>query len=1036
MYLYYDIIDSIIDSGGDLAMKALGDSAVSGYIKALGGKVGDKIAENLDGVLGDRITEGIRGGKMADKILKSIETFKTAAESMTKSWDKLDDSAFKFGKTLGLTAQQAINLRENILKLSETTVSFGISYGKTLDEVIKLQSDFASTVGRSIMMTNAQLEDISALSAVVGDEMAVKLTSQLEGFGMSTTAAGEMMTKMFNDSVKQGISLETYTKNVTDNLKLAQLYTFKNGVEGLRAMAESATRMKIDMQQVVSLANKANTVQGAVEMGAQLQVLGGAFADFADPMALLHGSLMDMESLSDRLTEMVGKVGYFDKNTGNMEIGAFDRQRLKAASEAMGVDYEKMVESATHQAKRKEIESQMSGLGNIPEEYKELLMNTAQFQNGVAGVRGADGRFKKLSQLGTGDLKELADMSKSDSENIRDIATMLRSSINIKEGTAKELENQRAVQYKEEAELVKNIYTEVGESKDTLKQILTWQINAAMLPIGSMVKDNVMAPVKGVMDFLGGIVKFFFKDGGVVQHNNGAIQTHSKGDLITNGIPGKEFVLNSAQKGEFIVNTESTRHYLPLLRAINSDKTGGMGLKNIIKTHSDGGIVSYLGAERSKGAELQMMGANLLNNALTMAYFKNSGLGQVMFNPAETLSKFMVPEKLDFSSQIKSAQQSLVQQKMIANSYTKGSAAYNEAMLKAHEMQNKLITQRGEWSKQVEQQAKVIEKQTAKVAKATKVINGAVKVGGSLAAGVGAFMSANQQYKADGTSIMNKSKAMGGQIGAAAGATIGAVAMSWAGPIGMMIGSAAGEFIGKAAGESIGNAVQEAGYGARRDIVKSSGLSTYASNELIGLRGSYSKGELKKIAAAMQDEKINEDELDKDLFDKLKASGDTKMIVPKKYGVGGPVNTTKTHAQGGEIAELERGEFVLKSDAVDKLKNTVTKLNTGKYSDDDIKFREEGSSSDIKPKEVISTNNININLGGNVKLEIDGKTLNLNNNPLANDMIKKAIISALSSNNIGGIAYDVSRLIANKVEKQTVINNTGSLDRKKYRKRN
>ena len=51
-------------------------------------------------------------------------------------------------------------------------------------------------------------------------------------------------------------------------------------------------------------------------------------------------------------------------------------------------------------------------------------------------------------------------------------------------------------------------------------------------------------------------------------------------------------------------------------------------------------------------------------------------------------------------------------------------------------------------------------------------------------------------------------------------------------------------------------------------------------------------------------------------------------------------------------------------------------------------------------------------------------------------MVKKAIISALSSNNIGGIAYDVSRLIANKVEKQTVINNTGSLDRKKYRKRN
>ena len=558
--------------------------------------VAEKSIDVISGVFPEAIAKGMQEAAdiidlgeifgsawLSQQKLTLINGFKDFANEYSKSWDKLDQAAFSYGKKLGMADTQVKTLRDSLIDLNDTGAQFGIKYGKTLDEIIKLQSDFASEVSRNIKLTNNQLKDIAALSAVVGDDMAVKFSAQLENFGLSTTQAGEMMTQMFNKSVKQGLSLEAYSKNVSDNLQIAQQFTFKRGVEGLTAMAEQATKMKLDMQQTINLANKLaeGGIESAVNMSAELQVLGGPFAQFADPMALLHGSLMDMEDLSERLTDLVGQIGYFNKNTGQIDIGAFDRQRLRAASSAMGLDYGKLIESATQQAKRKEVENQMQGLGNIPDEYRELIMNTAQFQNGVAGVRGADGEFKNLRSLNGADLRKLADFAKTDSENIRDIATMLRGAIDVREGTEKEKENQRATEYRTQAEYLKGMYTDIGESKEALQALLK-------LEIASKVMSSIVQPMVGlVQGFASPFLKGFRAIKNFKNENGGIIKTHSEGDLITNGIPGREYILNSAQHGEFIVNKQATKHHLELLRAINADKNGSLR----VKRHEEGGMI-------------------------------------------------------------------------------------------------------------------------------------------------------------------------------------------------------------------------------------------------------------------------------------------------------------------------------------------------------------------------------------------------------------------------------------------------------------
>lgn len=999
--IYGDLHNRIADGAGELT-----GTLLSELTAVLPGKLGEAFSTGLaQSGLGEIFGDAFQNIFLASKFQAVIDILKQTGEVVSKSWEKADQAAFNYGKQIGLTSQQVRAFRNDILDLSEASGKFGINYGKTLEDIIKLQSSFSSELGRNIRMTNSQIKDIAALSAVVGDDMAVKFSAQLENFGLSTTQAGEMMTQMFNKSVKQGLSLEAYSKNVSDNLQIAQQFTFKRGVEGLAAMAEHATKMKLDMQQTINLANKLaeGGIESAVNMSAELQVLGGPFAQFADPMALLHGSLMDMEDLSERLTSLVGQIGFFNKNTGQIDIGAFDRQRLRAASSAMGLDYGKLIESATQQAKRKEVENQMQGLGNIPDEYKELIMNTAQFQNGVAGVRGADGEFKNLRSLNGADLRKLADFAKTDSENIRDIAIMLRGMTDIKEGTEKEKENERATMYRQQSEAIKGIYQAVGESKDALQQLVKIELATTIAKTAQPYAEKAF----GIgVDFIKGLIS--------KKEKGGIIKTHSEGDLITNGTPGREYILNSAQHGEFIVNKQATKHHLELLRAINADKNGNLR----IKRHEEGGMID-----------------NLLMASMMMSGGKDVDVQKMISQGVHNARYNKIMSNLEVSaSQMK---ESATQQSLRLN---RMGGYYDSAILQEQRFnQTYGIKGRGrmeiEYNNLVEERNKTLRRSNQlnnkalqeryanfKMAQQNRVMGNIANGSMAVLAGVGAGISSWQGYKADGTNIMNKGKAVGGTVGATIGATAGAALGSIAGPLGTMIGAAAGQAIGKFAGEAIGKGSQtrrsnkHTEFGAQIDNGR-------ASNAFMGIQGDFSTKELRQIRDGIKDGKLREYDLDKDLVEKMKRSGNSELFT-KTFARGGLLKG-KSHAEGGIILnEAEGGEFIVNKNATAKSMGILNKINNGNVNDSNIKSVEP-MGKQMKVKETYSNNNpsnqtvrmepINININGTIKLDTGDKTFDISkelfNNP--------TLINKLT---------DI-------ITKQINIDENGTFSRKDYRRR-
>lgn len=392
------------------------------------------------------------GSMMSDLsgLMGGFKKMYNAVNDLTKPYQKVDAAASKYAKTLGMTKAGMDSLAKT--SLSNVSSKLAAEYNVSTAELLEAQSNYMKATGRNIRVDSNDQESMAAMKAMGGNGN--ELAALYDNFGVSMESTADHVGKMFSDASKQGLSFEKYSDNVAKNIKIAQNYTFKNGLKGLESMAKKATAMKMDMQQVAALADKVSTVEGAIDVSSQLQVLGGPFAQLADPLGMLNEGLNDMEGLQDRLIKMVGGLGSFDKETDEVKVSSFNKQRIKAASQAMGVDYGTIMESVNAQARRGEISKQIAAsetASGFDDDMKELIMNSGTIKDGKAGV-SINGKFKSVDELTANDYEALQAESRTETEDIKVMAKSLQSIEEKIEGFEKAKEAKQAEMYQGIAE--------------------------------------------------------------------------------------------------------------------------------------------------------------------------------------------------------------------------------------------------------------------------------------------------------------------------------------------------------------------------------------------------------------------------------------------------------------------------------------------------------------------------------------------------------------------------------------------------------
>jgi len=344
----------------------------------------------------------------------------------------------------GMAGDFATGFKDTIMSVVPEAQKLGISFddvkNSTQSMVVNSQK-FATYQGETIL-------NALKISAAYGQSAKYLLenTESFRDVGISLSDASGLMEKAGKQSIAQGLSARATTKNITENLKELNSFGFKNGVEGLSKMVREAQALNFDMKETFGVAKKLYDPEGAIDLAANLQVIGGAFGDLNDPIKLMYDATNNVESLQTSILGAARSLATYNAEQGRFEVTGANLRRAKAMSDALGISMEQLTSSAVKGQLKMQALSEID-VFNLSDDQKEFVSNLATMKEGVIGFElpkklqedlKVNQSFIAASSLSASQLTKIAEAQKrlvdrTTDDVIRDqytVATQTLNSIN------------------------------------------------------------------------------------------------------------------------------------------------------------------------------------------------------------------------------------------------------------------------------------------------------------------------------------------------------------------------------------------------------------------------------------------------------------------------------------------------------------------------------------------------------------------------------------------------------------------------------
>ncbi len=366
-----------------------------------------------------KISKGLAGLTQVKNDVVTISKTIEFGYGKLKKWAGLfdmDKSLRMASLNMGLLNKRGEVFRTNIKEAANSTIDFGVG----IKELAELQASYSNELGRSPLLDENALKAIGALSVAttLGSDATGQMLTDFEQQGFSAQRTSKFVEDTMNDASRMGLNATKVIKTIQQNIKLLNKYNFKDGVKGLKTMAETVTKLGIEMNSVTSMADKLFDIEGAVDMSSQLQVLGGAWSNLSDPFHLMYMARNDMGGLTTEIANAAAQSAKFNSQTKQFEVSALEMHRLRKVAEQTGMDYETLATAAKNAAKFSNIRKQIRY--SFDKDTKEFIENTATLnENGDAVILDINGKPKLLRELNKMDenmIKSLIQEKKSLSE--------------------------------------------------------------------------------------------------------------------------------------------------------------------------------------------------------------------------------------------------------------------------------------------------------------------------------------------------------------------------------------------------------------------------------------------------------------------------------------------------------------------------------------------------------------------------------------------------------------------------------------------
>lgn len=343
------------------------------------------------------------------RIAQGEKLYQNIANQARKLWGFLNENDKVIRQTilnLGLSGTKAEMMRDSF----EQSALYAAKLGGGLEDVKSIMVGFADETGRARVLSDEMVKSVLAIGrgTGLGVEQATKLAAQFEFMGVDAKNSMELVQGVVDTSERMGVNTTKVLKTVTDNFKKLSTFTFQGGVKAFGQMAMDAERTRVSLATALDVAEATRGLEQVIELGANLQVMGGEFAKM-DPFQWLYIARNEPDKMNEKISEMTRGLFTFKENSeGVMEkfISPADRDRLSQVAKSLGKTNEEMFEIAQRRLDLDTMDKQLAAAG-LTEKQKQLIEGAATFDS-------TSGKFQVM--LG-GTMRDISSLTKDQADS-------------------------------------------------------------------------------------------------------------------------------------------------------------------------------------------------------------------------------------------------------------------------------------------------------------------------------------------------------------------------------------------------------------------------------------------------------------------------------------------------------------------------------------------------------------------------------------------------------------------------------------------
>jgi hypothetical protein len=314
----------------------------------------------------------------------------------------------EINEQVGLQGELSRGVREEMMAAYPSTLRLGYGIG----QLTAMMTNLMNESGRFNMISQETIQESAKIArAFVGDLSDMgKVFNEFERVGIGAKDAMIGIEKAGVNSLSLGLNSKKTTELLRTDLGKLNEFGFANGVQGLNRMVQKSLEFRMSMSEVFKIADKVFSPESALELSANLQVLGGAIGDFNDPLKLMYMATNNVEGLQDALIGAAGSLATYNQEQGRFEITGVNLRKAKAMAQELGISYDELAKGAIASAERSSAASalMMNGLV-MKDDEKEFLTNLSRMKDGKMVIevpKTLSDEFKGATEVALEDLTE------------------------------------------------------------------------------------------------------------------------------------------------------------------------------------------------------------------------------------------------------------------------------------------------------------------------------------------------------------------------------------------------------------------------------------------------------------------------------------------------------------------------------------------------------------------------------------------------------------------------------------------------------